>query len=577
MNTPSRLAAALSLAALLLTTAPAGAASKPGSFGAFMAGEQALGELRTGDSVKFFRDAIAAESDNPVVLQRAFVAFATNGEIDLAANTAQKLLTFDPTNQMARVVVGTDALKQRRYPAAVSVLETLGADSFEAITGVIVKAWALTAQGKLDEAYAQLDVVSRGGLEDFLLFHRAVMASVAGKPDLAVEYITQAHDIDPLSPDVVEAYARILANADRFDEAKAAIATYEAQGLSHPLVEAVKADLDAGRRPTPLASTPQQGAAAMFYAIGIAFAREESNDVAMVFLRLGRYLDPSADLITFGIGQLYDGAGQHDAANILYETIPDNSPIKGMATVRIAGNLDAIGDRPEAISRLREIIGEHPDDLDAISVLGDLLRADKQYLPAADAYTQALATTGGTTPGDWRFYYVRGIAYERGGEWPKAEADFRRALELRPDQPSVLNYLGYSWVDQGMNLDEALKLIEKAVAASPRDGYIIDSLGWAYYRLGRYDEAVVELEKAAILKPTDPEINDHLGDAYWKVGRKLEAKFQWRVATAVDEEGDVKKRAAPKLANGLDAVPVTAESAPIVEQGAPERPAWTIF
>ncbi len=159
--------------------------------------------------------------------------------------------------------------------------------------------------------------------------------------------------------------------------------------------------------------------------------------------------------------------------------------------------------------------------------------------------------TGGENPGDWRFYYVRGIAYERADEWKLAEADFLKALDLNPDQPQVLNYLGYSWIDQDMNLTQALGMIEKAVEAQPQDGYIVDSLGWAFYKLGRMDEAVETLERAVMLNPTDPEINDHLGDAYWQVGRRLEARFQWNVAKSVDKDGQVAERVGPKLADGL--------------------------
>jgi Flp pilus assembly protein TadD len=242
--------------------------------------------------------------------------------------------------------------------------------------------------------------------------------------------------------------------------------------------------------------------------------------------------------------------------------------MKAMAVVRIADNLDAMGNRPEAIRRLSNIVTSNPTDVDAISVLGDLYRTDKQYQQAADAYTQALGVTGGSTPGDWRFYYVRGIAYERSDKFPLAEKDFLHALDLNPNQPQVLNYLGYSWVDKGMNLNRALDMIQKAVQASPNDGYIIDSLGWAYYRLGRYPDAVTQLEQAATLRPNDPEINDHLGDAYWKVGRKLEAKFQWNVAYSMDTEGNVKARVAPKLKGGLDAAPKDGESAPVLDDTA---------
>ncbi|HTN63418.1 MAG TPA: tetratricopeptide repeat protein, partial [Devosia sp.] len=258
-------------------------------------------------------------------------------------------------------------------------------------------------------------------------------------------------------------------------------------------------------------------------------------------------------VISLALGQLLDQASQNKAANVVYDGIPATSPMKPTAVVRFAQNLDTMGDRPEALRRLGNIVATRPNDLDAVSVLGDLLRYDAQYGKAIDAYTKALAISGGEKPADWRFYYVRGIAYERAKEWPEAEADFLKALKLNPDQPQVLNYLGYSWIDQDMHLKQALEMIQKAVAAMPQDGYIVDSLGWAFYKLGRVGEAVSTLEQAVQLLPNDPEINDHLGDAYWKAGRELEARFQWRIAASVDTVGNVKDRTVPKLANGLTA------------------------
>jgi Flp pilus assembly protein TadD len=314
--------------------------------------------------------------------------------------------------------------------------------------------------------------------------------------------------------------------------------------------------VEAKRRPGVFATSVQLGAAEMFHGIGVALSRDGSKDLALVFLRLGHYLDPNADVIGLAAGLLLDSEGQHDAANEIYDAVASSSPMKPTAVVRVAQNLDAMGDRAEALRRLRNIVATRPGDLDAVSVLGDLLRYDEQYVEAVDAYTKALEITGGESPADWRFYYVRGIANERAKHWPQAEADFLKALDLNPDQPSVLNYLGYSWIDMDMNLDEALGMIEKAVEAQPQDGYVVDSLGWAFYKLGRIDEAVETLERAVMLRPNDAEINDHLGDAYWKAGRRLEAEFQWKVAKSVDEVGNVAERVGPKLIDGL--TPATA-------------------
>ncbi|MET3926420.1 tetratricopeptide repeat protein [Devosia sp. 2618] len=519
--------------------------------GAYMAGQQALQDLRTEEAARYFAQAAISDWDNPLLVERAFIAYAADGQIGQAASTAKHLLDLDRNNELAELVVAAEALKERRYGAAERLLNTISPDSFTGITASILRAWALIGDNRKADADAVMDRLGKTGLGDFLVFHRALMAEVAGDSAGAIDLARRAHEAEPYVARITEVYARTLANAGRFDEALEVINDFEAQGATHPIVTVVKDQIEAGQRPGIFASNVQVGSAEMFHGIGVALARDGNLDLSLVFLRLGLYLDPSADVISLVLGQLLDGADQHAAANAIYEAVPPTSAMKPTAVVRVAQNLDAIGDRKEALRRLNNIVVSQPEDLDAVSVLGDMLRYDEQYIPAADAYTKALKLTGGERPSDWRFYYVRGIAYERAKEWPKAEADFLKALELNPDQPAVLNYLGYSWIDQDMNLEPALEMIEKAVAAQPQDGYIVDSLGWAFYKLGRIDEAVTTLEKAAMLRPNDAEINDHLGDAYWKAGRKLEAKFQWRVAASVDTVGNVKERVAPKLVDGL--------------------------
>jgi len=524
---------------------------RPSVTGSYMAGQQALKDLRTDEAARYFSDAAQADWDNPILVERAFVALATDGQIGKAASTARRMLELDPANELAELVVASEALKERRYDSAVRQLSQISQDSFSGITAGILRAWAMVGDNRGDDAQALMEELGANGLDEFLVFHRALMAEAAGDSELALELAARAFEAEPYVARMAEVYARMLANAGRFDEARDVLDAFESEGLTHPIIEIVRESIEAGRRPGIFAANVQIGAAEMFHGIGVALSRDGSSDLALVFLRLGVYLDPGADVISLALGQLLDIAGQHQAANQIYDAIPANSAMKPMAVVRVAQNLDATGDRAEAIRRLRNIAATRPDDLDAVSVLGDLLRYDEDYLAAAEAYSKALEITGGESPADWRFYYVRGIAYERAKEWPKAEADFLKALELNPDQPQVLNYLGYSWIDQDMHLVRALEMIETAVAAQPQDGYIIDSLGWAFYKLDRMEEAVETLERAVMLLPNDPEINDHLGDAYWKVGRKLEARFQWNIARSVDEAGNVAERVGPKLAEGL--------------------------
>ena len=226
-------------------------------------------------------------------------------------------------------------------------------------------------------------------------------------------------------------------------------------------------------------------------------------------------------------------------------------PLRVNADIQIALLLETMGKGDEAKAHLKAIVDEHPDDPEAQTALGNIDRARKDYKGAIEAYTKAISLAKGPEKALWSLYYYRGIAYERDKDWPPAEADFKKALELYPDQPLVLNYLGYSWVDKNMNLDQAFKMLRRAVELRPQDGYIVDSLGWGHYKLGQYDLAVKELERAIDLKPSDPVINDHLGDAYWRVGRKLEAQFQWNHARDLKPEPEDLQAILKKIQNGI--------------------------
>jgi Flp pilus assembly protein TadD len=239
-----------------------------------------------------------------------------------------------------------------------------------------------------------------------------------------------------------------------------------------------------------------------------------------------------------------------------------SSPYSWSARLHAAADLDGLDRTDEAIALFKQMAAERPTRPGPLVQLGDLLRRKQRFAEAAEAYGGAIARLGPSEPSQWSLYYSRGIALERSGQWSAAEADLKRALELQPEQPYVLNYLGYSWIDRGENLDEALKMIERAVKLRPQDGYIVDSLGWAHYKLGDYDQAVKQLERAVELRAQDPTINDHLGDVYWQLGRTAEARSQWRRALQFGPEPDDAKAIEGKLATGLAKAPAAAAGAP---------------
>lgn len=525
---------------------------QPSPTGSYVAGMAALNKLDARAAARFLMQAAEAEWDNPYYSGRAFLAYLVLGRVADAASIAQHLVAIDPQNELARLTLGVVALKQRRYNSAAQEFGRIPNETLVGVTAGVLEGWTQIGNNNLAGANAILSRIGEFGFDEFLVFHRAIMSDVGGDRDNAVRLAREAYEFDPFEPRIAEAYIRILANAGQFEEAQAILDTLDRGGARHPLIEALVEPVAERRRPGLFASSVQAGAAEVLRGLGSAIAGEGSAEMGAIFLQLALYLDPDAAMVAITIADLLSEAGRYEDSNDVYASIAPDSLLYVSALVRQAQNLDLADKRDEAITRLRNIAVRYPDNVEALGALGDILRYDEQWEEASEVYSQIIAQIEGDQPAQWLYFYVRAVAYERSGQWELAEADFLKALELNPGQPYVLNNLGYSWVDQGLHLDEALDMIKRAIATLPRDGYIIDSLGWAYYKLGRIEEAIAQLERALRYLPNDPEINDHLGDAYWMAGRQREAMFQWRIAIDVDERGVVTERARPKLIGGLD-------------------------
>ena len=332
----------------------------------------------------------------------------------------------------------------------------------------------------------------------------------------------------PTALRTVQAYGRYLSRNGSKDDALKVYQDFDKALPDHPLIsEEMKAVTDGDKLP-PLVDSPQAGAAEALYGLGASIGRRGGEDLALIYLQLALYLEPSHAMALLSLADLYESLKKPDLAIKVYERVPASSPLSRNAEIQLAGDLDQLDRSDEAKKRLDHVIAEHPKDTEAILALGNIQRGRKEFAECADTYGKAIDTLAKPDKSNWVVFYFRGICYERSHQWPSAEADMKKALELYPEQPLVLNYLGYSWVDQGVHLDDGMDMIRRAVEQRPDDGYIVDSLGWAYFRTGNYDEAVKNLERAVELKPDDPTINDHLGDAYWRVGRTLEAHSSGR-------------------------------------------------
>ncbi len=478
----------------------------------------------------YYREALRADPRNPDLLERAFAAALSNGDEPSADALAERLLVRDPSNSLARLSIAVHDIEQGQFAAARAHLASGEAMRARDLTTALLTAWSYAGQSDLRHALDTLDHIRDPSVLAFRDYHAGLIASLLGDSAEAQRRLKSAYDNDKSSLRFADAYARAL---DAQGDVAGATKVYQDFSVvipHHPLIERALADLKANESLQPLVHDAKEGAAEALYGLGSAGSRQGDELPALVYLRLSLYLRPSNDLTAVTLASLFEQLKQGDQVIAAYQMVSASSPLKLGADIQIALELDSMGKTDEATQRLTQIIAARPHDVETLSALAELQRSAKKYVEAAATYDQAIAAVAIPQRDNWTLFYFRGICYERSNQWPKAEADFKKALELNPDQPMVLNYLGYSWVDKGLNLEEAFKMLRRAVELQPNDGYIVDSLGWAHFKLGQYQEAAQTLEKAIDLKPADPVLNDHLGDAYWRINRRTEAHFQWNHA-----------------------------------------------
>ncbi|EGP08745.1 hypothetical protein CSIRO_1763 [Bradyrhizobiaceae bacterium SG-6C] len=520
--------------------------------GSYLAARHASVERDATAAAAFYRAALRSDPKNSELLDRAFIASLADGDIDEAVKLADRILTIDKNNRVARLVAGVRSLKHKQYALAQQNVNQSVRGPITDLVAVLVSGWASYGAGHPQAAVSSIDKLA--GPEWYPIFkdlHTGMILELANKQKEAGARFERAYKLDDSALRVSDAYARWLS---RNKDAAAAIAVYEAfdkKLARHPLVVDGLREVKAGKKLPPLAETPQQGAAEALYGIGASLTRRGGEDLALVYLQLALYLNPNHSLALLSLADLYESVKKPAMAIKVYERVPANSPLKRNAQIQLATDLDAVDRTDEGIKILQGVVADDPKDLEAIMALGNIERARKKFADCADTYSKGIEAQANADKPNWVFYYFRGICFERSKQWAKAEVDLKKALQMQPEQPHVLNYLGYSWIDQGINLDEAMKMIRRAVDQRPDDGYIVDSLGWAYYRIADYENAVKNLERAIDLKPEDPTINDHLGDAYWRVGRTLEAKFQWAHARDLKPEADELPKIEAKLRDGL--------------------------
>ena len=539
----------------------------PADAGSYLAARVAEASSDFRAAAAWYERALVTDPANQALIEGELYAQLALGDFGKAATLATAFGAKAKDNQLAALAFDAAEAFAEDYPALIKA----AADGRKVgpILDDLVLAWAKVGDGKMAEAIKDFDAVSETrGMEAVGLYHKAMALAVAGDFEGA-EAILSGKAAGPINLNRrgVIAYVQILSQLERNPDALELLdKTFGTE--AEPTLDVLRTRLKAGE---PLAfdliPNAKAGIAEAFFTIGTLLQGESDPTYVLLHSRVANYLDPANAEALLLTAQALEDLNQHELAVETYARFPKDSPVFYSAEIGRAEALYAAGKKEAAVEVMQALARSHPDLVVVQSSLADILRREDRCAEAVAAYDAALALVPKVERSHWPLFFSRGICQEKLRDWGKAEVDFRRALELKPGQPQVLNYLGYSLVDRGLKLDEALEMIQQAVRAEPEAGYIIDSLAWAYFRLGRYEEALAPMEKASVLEPVDAVVTDHLGDVYWMVGRKREAEFQWHRALSFGPEEKDAVRIRRKLDLGLEAVLKEELAAPLVPAG----------
>ena len=520
-------------------------------YGNYLSARFAASQHNLKDAAEYYRASVEADPGNAQLLGLAFFFATSSGDIDSAARLAEKVVATTPDDRAGRLTLAVVAMKHHDYAGARKLIALSAKGPFTSLIVSLMDGWAAAGMG--DKAAGTADIAAmraQDGADSMGMFHLALLFEYLGNKDLAeTSYRTVMND--GATPRVIDAYGRFLERTGRSDDATKFYSKFLAEPGVKQIAAAGLARIKAGIKPDALITAPEDGAAESLFGLASALTDQSSVEISILYLRLALYLRPSLDLGAVLLADRLEGLQKYEDAISVYRMVDKSSAYYRLSSVEIALDEARLDKNDAAIADLKTITATDPTDLDAWTALGDTYRSTQKFTEASDAYDHAIALIGSGTAKDWPIYFARAVSEEGAKNWNAAEVDLKKALLLAPDEPSVLNYLGYSYVDQNRNIPEALAMLEKAHALKPTDGYIADSVGWAYFKLGRYADAARTLESAVELIPGDPTINDHLGDAYWRVGRKLEARFQWSHALTFGPEDDEKALIEKKLQDGL--------------------------
>ena len=509
---------------------------------------------------EYLNDVLKVTPNEASLSKRAMALAMGSGDAEEAIDIARKVLASDDSSSLAHLFVAVGAFHDKKYQEAADNIKAMPTAGLSDFIMPLMISWSQASIGVLDIANLDKNTIH--------IHHATLIADFLNKPADISGMLDKLAEQPNLPPEDLERAANIYAHIDQPEKASKLYQKILTQWPDDPETLKKIDSIKAGKKVetfVPVAS-PEQGVSASLYDMANLLFRENADDSARVFAQMSLYLTPKMTDGRLLLAAIDARNERYEEAIASYKMVPTDNPYYVDAQRRAADLMEDNGDTQGAINTLKNLT-KNKDDITSMIKIGDIYRREENYTKAIEVYNDAAKKLGDKIPFEyWNLLYVRGMSYERAGQWDKAEADLKAALVYQPDQPYILNYLGFAWADHGENLDQALALVRKAATEAPNDGYIIDSLGWVYFKMGRYGEALPNLEKAVELLAYDPVVNEHLGDDYWRLGRKREATFQWKRAGNNSSNKELTARLDKKITDGLPIVTdVKQEEAPAVD------------
>ncbi len=506
-------------------------------------------------SVGYFKKALSKSPKNTELLKKTYSAMLLAGKINEAITIAVRRKDIDDDDVLANVLVAIKLMKQQKFDDASILFEAISQkntnrrNEVAGIVAPIFLAWNNAALGKYSEANVIMDEIVEIYALPFMEYHAAMIKDDAGlfkgAEELYDEVISRSLNYN-------QAY-KISNFYKKIGNEKKASFTMDKFKEEYPdfvfgEYEKRKVNKEYSREEKSI-----NGAANILREMAHLAFRSTNLNSAIIYLRLSLYLNPDSPYTNITLATALSKHSLYEESNIFYTKIPKNSSLYTEAQISIAENYEALGKDDIAFSML-EALSKEQNKTEPLFALADIYLINKKFSEASVVLSQALSQLTSYKKNNWVDFYKRGMAYERIGEWKKAESDFNKALELQPNQPDVVNYLAYSWLVKGINIQKAEWMLKTAILNRPNDAHILDSYGWALFKAGKYNESVKYLDKATMIMPYDPTVNDHLGDVFWRTGRYLEAKYQWERALIFEPELEEEEKIRAKLERGLPRV-----------------------